>query len=231
VKILERALPLFPLNTVLFPQARLPLQIFEPRYREMIERCLAEDLAFGILLTEVTLVIKEGVEVGAAALPHAIGTIARIVDVARLADGRMNIIVAGITRFELLERSTDRAYLTGSIRLLSDENVDLKKAERAARRVAQLFQSYANALRKITEMDEDSAKEELQLAKDPTVLSYAIAASLPISLLDKQALLATSTTIQRLQREVAILERELELLRLVSDKSEQIRDQGTFSLN
>jgi uncharacterized protein len=225
VKILERALPLFPLNTVLFPQARLPLQIFEPRYREMIERCLAEDLAFGILL------IKEGDEVGAAALPHAIGTIARIVDVARLADGRMNIIVAGITRFELLERSTDRAYLTGSIRLLSDENVDLKKAERAARRVAQLFQSYANALRKITEMDEDSAKEELQLAKDPTVLSYAIAASLPISLLDKQALLATSTTIQRLQREVAILERELELLRLVSDKSEQIRDQGTFSLN
>jgi uncharacterized protein len=225
VKILESDLPLFPLNTVLFPQARLPLQIFEPRYREMIERCLAEDLAFGILL------IKEGDEVGAAALPHVIGTIARIVDVARLADGRMNIIVAGITRFELLERSTDRAYLTGSIRLLSDENVDLKKAERAARRVAQLFQSYANALRKITEMDEDSAKEELQLAKDPTVLSYAIAASLPISLLDKQALLATSTTIQRLQREVAILERELELLRLVSDKSEQIRDQGTFSLN
>jgi uncharacterized protein len=225
VKILERDLPLFPLKTVLFPQARLPLQIFEPRYREMIERCLAEDLAFGILL------IKEGDEVGAAALPHAIGTIARIVDVARLADGRMNIIVAGITRFELLERSIDRAYLTGSIRLLSDENVDLRKAERAARRVAQLFQSYANALRKITEMDEDSAKEELQLAKDPTVLSYAIAASLPISLLDKQALLATATTIQRLQREVAILERELELLRLVSDRSEQIRDQGTFSLN
>ncbi len=225
MKILERDLPLFSLNTVLFPQARLPLQIFEPRYREMIERCLAEDLAFGILL------IKEGDEVGAAVLPHTIGTIARIVDVARLADGRMNIIVAGITRFELLERSTDRAYLTGSIRLLSDENVDLRKAERAARRVAQLFQSYANALRKITEMDEDSAKEELQLAKDPTVLSYAIAASLPISLLDKQALLATATTIQRLQREVAILERELELLRLVSDKSEQIRDQGTFSLN
>ncbi len=225
MKILERALPLFPLNTVLFPQARLPLQIFEPRYREMIERCLAEDLAFGILL------IKEGDEVGAAALPHVIGTIARIVDVARLADGRMNIIVAGITRFELLERSTDRAYLTGSIRLLSDENVDLKKAERAARRVAQLFQSYAHALRKITEMDDDSTKEELQLAKDPTVLSYAIAASLPISLLDKQALLATATTIQRLQREVAILERELELLRLVSDKNEQIRDQGRFSLN
>ncbi len=225
MKILERDLPLFPLNTVLFPQARLSLQIFEPRYREMIERCLVEDLAFGILL------IKEGDEVGASATPHAIGTVARIVDVARLADGRMSIIVAGITRFELLERSTDRAYLTGSIRLLSDENVDLNKAERAARRVAQLFQSYANALRKITETDDDAAKEELQLAKDPTVLSYSIAASLPISLLDKQALLATATTIQRLQREVAILERELELLRLVSEKSEQIRDQGTFSLN
>lgn len=225
MKILERELPLFPLNTVLFPQARQALQIFEPRYREMIERCLAEDLAFGVLL------IQEGAEVGAPATTHAIGTVARIVDVARLADGRMNIIVAGITRFELLERSAERAYLTGSIQLLSDENVDLKKAERVARRVAQLFQSYANALRTITETDDDAAKADLQLAKDPTVLSYAIAASLPISLLDKQTLLATATTIQRLQREVAILERELELLRLVSEKSDEIRDQGTFSLN
>ncbi len=225
MKILERELPLFPLNTVLFPQARQALQIFEPRYREMIERCLAEDLAFGILL------IQAGAEVGAPATTHAIGTVARIVDVARLADGRMNIIVAGITRFELLERSAERAYLTGSIQLLSDENVDLKKAERVARRVAQLFQSYANALRTITEADDDAAKADLQLAKDPTVLSYAIAASLPISLLDKQTLLATATTIQRLQREAAILERELELLRLVSEKSDEIRDQGTFSLN
>ena len=225
VKILESDLPLFPLNTVLFPQARLPLQIFEPRYREMIDRCLAEDLAFGVVL------IQEGDEVGAPATPHDIGTIARIVDVARLADGRMNINVAGITRFKLLERSTERAYLTGRIQLLPDEDVDLAKTERTARRTAQLFKEYVAALHSIAEGENDETKEEVQLPKDPTVLSYSIAASLPISLSDKQTLLVTPTTIQRLRRETVFLERELQLLRLVSEKSDQIRDQGSFSLN
>ncbi len=225
MKILERGLPLFLLNTVLFPQARLPLHVFEPRYREMIDRCLKEDLALGILL------IKEGDEVGGPATPHAIGTIARIVDVARLADGRMNIIVAGVTRFELHEQFSDRAYLTGRVRLLPDENVDLKKSERVARRTARLFREYAAAIRSVAELDEGAENQELELPKDPTVLSYAIAAGLPISMSDKQTLLATPTTIQRLRREAAYLERELQLLRLVSEKSERIRDQGSFSVN
>ena len=58
-------MPLFPLNVVLFPGMALPLHIFEPRYREMINRCLDENLAFGVVL------IKEGPEVGGDALPPA----------------------------------------------------------------------------------------------------------------------------------------------------------------
>ncbi len=225
MKIQENELPLFPLNTVLFPQARLPLHIFEPRYVEMIGRCLEEDLAFGVVL------IHDGLEVGGPATPHETGTIARIIDVARLADGKMNIIVAGIRRFKLLEHFDDHAYLTARIQLLADENVDLTKSERAALSAAQRFREYAAAVRTIAETDEEPEKEELELPKDPTVLSYSIAASLPISMSDKQALLATPTTLQRLHRETAFLERELQLLRLVSERSEQIRDQGSFSLN
>ena len=225
LKIHENELPLFPLNTVLFPQARLTLHIFEPRYLEMIERCLEEDLAFGVVL------IQEGLEVGGPAIPHDTGTIARIIDVARLADGRMNIIVAGITRFKLVEHLNDHAYATARIQLLADENVDLKKSERAAHSAAERFREYAAAVRTIAETDEDSEKEELELPKDPTVLSYSIAASLPISMSDKQTLLATPTTVQRLNRETTFLERELELLRLVSERSERVRDQGSFSLN
>ena len=225
MKIQENELPLFPLNTVLFPQARLPLHIFEPRYVEMIGRCLEEDLAFGVVL------IHDGLEVGGPATPHETGTIARIIDVARLADGKMNIIVAGITRFKLLEHFDDHAYLTARIQLLADENVDLTKSERAAHSAAQRFREYAAAVRTIAETDEEPEKEELELPKDPTVLSYSIAASLPISMSDKQALLATPTTLQRLHRETAFLERELQLLRLASERSEQIRDQGSFSLN
>lgn len=225
MKILESELPLFLLNTVLFPQARLPVHVFEPRYREMIDRCLEQDLALGVVL------IKEGDEVGGPATPHETGTIARIMDVARLADGRMNIIVAGITRFKWLERFNDRAYMTARIQLLPDENVDLIKTERVARRTAQLFKDYAAAVRSIAETDGDAEKQELELPKDPTVLSYAIAASLPISMSDKQTLLATPRTAQRLSRESTFLERELQLLRLVSERSEQVRDQGSFSLN
>ena len=71
----ERVLPLFPLNTVLFPGAALPLQIFEDRYKEMLQDCLASDSRFGAVL------IKEGVEVGGPAVPHTTGTMAEIVQV------------------------------------------------------------------------------------------------------------------------------------------------------
>ncbi len=223
MKIPESDFPLFPLNTVLFPQARLPLYIFEPRYQEMIGRCLDEDLAFGVLL------IKEGSEVGAPATPHDIGTVARIVDVARAEDGRMNISVMGVTRFKLIEAVTKRAYLTGKIQLLPDENLDLSKVEFTARRTAQLFKDYVNKVQAISEMESGDAS--FQLPKDPTHLSYLIASNLPISNPDRQSLLEAKTVKERLRREILFLERELSLLRLVTDTSDRVRDQGSFSLN
>jgi Lon protease-like protein len=225
MKILENGLPLFPLHTVLFPRARLPLQIFEPRYREMMERCRREDLAFGVVL------IKEGVEVGGPATPHSVGTIARIVDVARLDDGRISIVAAGITRFKLLQHFADHAYMTAHIRLLPDENVDLSQAEPIAARVVQLFQKYVHMVQNITDPEEPEEEHALDMPKDPTILSYALAASLPISVSDKQTLLETPTTAARLRREIMILERELELLHLIAERGSQIRDQGAFSLN
>jgi Lon protease-like protein len=227
MKILESELPLFPLKTVLFPQGRLPLQIFEPRYREMIDRCLKYDLAFGVLL------IKEGAEVGGPVTPHTVGTLARIIDSARLPDGRMNIIVAGVARFKLVEQFTDHPYLTGHIELLPDENVNLKLVEQEARQVVQAFGDYVALIRRVASLDEEPEKEEgdLDLPKDPTWLSYTLATSLPISMSDKQSLLEAPTTRKRLHRELLMINRELQLLRLVTEKSEQIRDQGSFSLN
>ncbi len=226
MKILEKQLPLFPVHAVLFPQARVPLQIFEPRYIEMIERCLQEDLAFGIVL------IKEGEEVGAPAAPHQVGTVARIVDVARLADGRMNIIAAGMTRFKLLESYTDLPYMTAQIELWRDEDVDLAKSEKVARRAAKMFQKYVNTIQNIAATeDQEREEKEFQAPKDPTVLSYLIAANLQVSQPDKQSLLETPTVIARLQREIAFMGREVELIRLVSEKTNRILDQGTFSLN
>jgi uncharacterized protein len=226
MKILEKDLPLFPLRAVLFPQARIPLQIFEPRYVEMIDRCLKQDLAFGIVL------IKEGDEVGPAAVPHTVGTVARIVDVARLSDGRMNIVAMGLTRFKVLQVLRELSYLTGHIELWRDEDVDIAKSERIARLAARFFQKYVRAIQNIAAVPEQEQEEkEFRAPKDPIVLSYLIAQNLQVSQSDKQSLLEAPTVIARLSREIAFMERELELIRLVSEKTDRILDQGTFSLN
>jgi Lon protease-like protein len=65
-------LRLFPLQTVLFPGMRMPLHIFEERYKLMIRECIEQDAPFGVLL------IRDGAEVGAGAVPHNVGTTARI---------------------------------------------------------------------------------------------------------------------------------------------------------
>ena len=83
-------LPLFPLNTVLFPGMPLPLHIFEDRYKQMINNCLEEKEPFGVVL------IRNGKEaLGPLAQPHSIGCTARIVEVQKLSDGRMNITSVG----------------------------------------------------------------------------------------------------------------------------------------
>ena len=98
-------LPLFPLNTVLFPGGRLPLKVFEPRYMELVSTCLKEKVPFGICL------IKEGTEVGAPAVPEKVGCSAEIVewDMAQL--GVLNIQVLGIQRFHIEKTRTEKTGL------------------------------------------------------------------------------------------------------------------------
>lgn len=89
-------LPLFPLGLVLFPRGALPLRIFEPRYVDMVGRCLREGSPFGVVT------IREGREVGAAARFHAVGTSARIVDFDALPDGLLGIACRGERRLRVL---------------------------------------------------------------------------------------------------------------------------------
>ncbi len=92
------ALPLFPLHSVLFPGGPLALRIFEPRYLDMVRRCLREQSAFGVVL------ILEGEEAGSAGEIAALGTRARPVDFDPLPDGLLGITCIGEQRFRVLER-------------------------------------------------------------------------------------------------------------------------------
>lgn len=89
--------PLFPLGTVLFPGAPLPLRIFEPRYLDMVSGCLRNDRPFGVCL------IRSGSETGAPAEPYPVGTLARIVDWNRDDRGLLTITAVGQERFRTLE--------------------------------------------------------------------------------------------------------------------------------
>ncbi len=88
-------IPLFPLHTVLFPGGPLALRIFEPRYLDMISRCLRDESGFGVAL------IRQGREVGEAAQTHDIGTLARITYWESRPDGLLGITIRGERRFRI----------------------------------------------------------------------------------------------------------------------------------
>lgn len=100
-------LPLFPLQTVLFPGGVLPLRIFEPRYLDMVSDCLRNDHGFGVCL------IRAGGEVGAPAETAEVGTLARIQDWDKTPAGLLAITARGERRFRVLQREVraDRLVL------------------------------------------------------------------------------------------------------------------------
>jgi Lon protease-like protein len=107
--------PLFPLNTVLFPGGPLPLRIFEPRYLDMVSDCLKNDTPFGVLL------IREGGETGSATT-HEIGTLARISDWYQGSDGLLGITAIGEQRFRLVSSHCRPSGLNvGEVEVLADE--------------------------------------------------------------------------------------------------------------
>jgi Lon protease-like protein len=116
--------PLFPLNTVLFPGGRLPLRIFEQRYMDMAKACLREGSAFGVCL------IREGREVGAPATPAEVGCLARITawDMPQL--GVLHVTVRGEQRFRILERRVQPDGLARACLQLLEHDADTAIPER-----------------------------------------------------------------------------------------------------
>ena len=107
--------PLFPLNTVLFPAGPLPLRIFEARYVDMIGKCIRDDSQFGVLL------IREGGEVGHATT-YDIGTLARVVDWYQGSDGLLGVTAQGEQRFRLITSHREPDGLNiGQIEVLAGE--------------------------------------------------------------------------------------------------------------
>jgi len=186
-------LPLFPLHTVLFPETTLPLHVFEPRYREMIGRCLEHDETFGIAL------ILDGDEVGGHAIPRRIGTEAAIIACQRNAHDEYDIVVQGQRRFAIRSLDRGRAYLRADVDWL-DESPG-KDVDILAEAVGRLFEGIVETL----DMAGHASVDETWKEMDPRTLSFRVAAALPGAVDIRQELLETPDTASRLRREAELL--------------------------
>jgi Lon protease-like protein len=213
-------LPVFPLNTVLFPGLVLPLHIFEERYRTLVRELVAspEDgpHEFGVVTlrrgTEVQT-LPEGDEPAVAEQPvtsdqlYEIGCTAELRQVTELPDGRFDIVTVGRRRFKVLGVDAGAGpYLTAEVEWLpdSDEPAD-DAAELLAPRVLSAFRTYLDLLR-------PSAEGLDQVPDDPTVLSHLVAATAQLTTDERQLLLAAPDTASRLRAELKLLNREAGLL-------------------
>jgi len=188
-------LPLFPLNTVLFPGAMLPLHIFEERYKLMIASCIEERRPFGVLL------IREGWEVGATAEPFEVGTTAHIARVDELEEGKMDLVCLGGKRFRTVRLVSEDPYLTGEVEFLSSTSTDDPKAKELSDDAGSLFAEYVRLYLAIS----NQWARSVEMPGEPDGLADFIGARLGVAPQVKQRLLEELSARTRLAIEVQIL--------------------------
>lgn len=196
-------LPLFPLNTVLFPGMPLNLHIFEERYKHMMQECIESSQPFGVVL------IKQGLEaLGPLADPHEIGCTARVIEVEPLSEGRMNIVALGQERFRILMLDRDKEYLVGKVELYPLGEKDKMNLIETGNRLHPWVKRYMDILSQASETD---LKSEY-LPNDPVALAYLAAVLLQVPPREKQSLLAAQDANGFLDEMYDLYRREVVLL-------------------
>jgi len=198
-------LPLFPLNVVLYPEERLPLHIFEPRYREMVARCLRDDLAFGLIL---------GGEDGRLADVGCTARLDRILE--RYPDGRLDLLARGETRFRVEALRDEHAYLSADVAYIHEpvEEVQRTLSERAITQHMRLLELAGRDVRP-------------SLYMTPFV-SYVIAHNAGLSNAQKQEVLELLTENLRIAYLVAHLEALIPQVEREDDLRRKVQSNGHF---
>jgi hypothetical protein len=178
-------IPLFPLQTVLFPGGRLPLRIFERRYMDMAKACLRDGSPFGVCL------IREGREVGEPALPEAVGCVARIVEWDMPQLGLLQVVARGERRLRIRARrvQADGLALAGAELLDEERDAPLDpQADLCARVLRRMVDAAPAGLVELPPRYDSSAWVSARLAE-----------LLPLSLASKQRLLEMDDARDRLE--------------------------------
>jgi ATP-dependent Lon protease len=199
------SLPLFPLNLVLYPGERLPLHIFEERYKDLTQYCLDHNVPFGILRADDDSLA----EVGTTALVQEVVT--------RYEDGRLDIAVEGKERFRLLEMHDEKSYYTGDVELLEEEAVDLDLdlKERAITQHMKLLELAGRTVRP-------------DLYEEVEFLSYVLARNAALDGAQKQELLEVDSEAERIRYLIEHFESLIPRVEQKEDVHRRIRSNGHF---
>ena len=190
-----RELPLFPLGAVvLFPGMPLPLRIFEERYKLMLSDIRQTDSSFGVVL------IREGVEVGEPAVPHQVGTVARIRELGPEEAGQIQLVAVGEQRFRVLETLRERPYIIARVEIFDHETADVQPD--LVERVGTAFREYVQSAMGLR----GGWSEKVELPSDPLQLSYFVGGALNAEPHFRQRLLEADDCAERLESELELLQ-------------------------
>ncbi len=193
---------MFPLGSVVFPYSGVPLRVFEPRYRTLLEAVLEDDCSFGSVL------IERGFEVGGGDVRSDVGTRLRVLAHQDLGDGHSAIVAAGVERIRVVEWLEDDPHPWALVESMADpvEAIDDLRGPVRARLEKMLVLA--------SELGADTADIDLDLGDDPVATSYQLAALVPVTPLDSYALLVAAGPRERLERAAEMLDDQIELIQL-----------------
>jgi Lon protease-like protein len=192
----RQRIPIFPLNTVLFPGKSMPLQIFEPRYKTMIEYCINTESHFGIVL------IKSGRETEQNPISYSVGTLAKITSVKNYLNDRFLITINGTQTFNIIETFSDNQYLTADVSIHHNK---LEPVNNAIVKIAK--NKMAEYIRYIIGLSGGWVSNEFDPTPSHTAnLCYFMAESLELSLKQKQTILEETSDTARLSNCMTHLE-------------------------
>ncbi|MGX1514505.1 LON peptidase substrate-binding domain-containing protein [Streptomyces collinus] len=241
-------LPLFPLNSVLFPGLVLPLNIFEERYRAMMRELLKtpedEPRRFAVVairdghevaqtapgLPDPTATVERGPTAGFGTDPlkafHKVGCVADAATVRERADGTFEVLATGTTRMRLLSVEASGPFLTAELEPLPEEAGD--EAGALAEGVLRSFRQYQ---KRLAGARERSLATGAELPDEPGVVSYLVAAAMMLDTPTKQRLLQAPDTASRLRDELKLLRSETAIIRTLPSLPVQELTRGPTSLN
>jgi len=188
-------MPMFPLGSVLLPGGVLPLHVFEPRYRQLVKDCMAStEHEFGVTL------IERGFEVGGGDVRTMVGTVARMMQVGELDDGRYALLTVGTRRIRVQQWLPDDPYPRADVEDWPDDDADDDSLE------ADLAASVAAAWTRVRRMNAMAAElgdvhadVAAEISSDPLVASYHLCSLAPLGPADQQRLLAAPSVRERIE--------------------------------